>query len=516
MVFDDPIPAGTTPSESEADCLLGASFTCTTTSALAPGASTSYQLTLALPANSALASLVNTASIAAWPIGDPNAANDSATDTDAVTTSADLSIVKTDSADPISPGDTFDYVITVTNAGPSDAANLQVTDTIPMPGSFSITGIVASSGSCGDVGNAVTCSLASLPVTGTWVITITVFLDPLTPGGLVTNTAQVTSTTADPVPGNDSDSESTIVLPEVDMIVTKTDGAASITAGTSTTYTITLTNGGPSSELAGAVVSDPIPAGTTGTETEPNCAISGGTFTCTTTAPIAPGDSISYQLTIDVPASYASPTLVNTATITSTPVAETDPTDDAATDIDTVTSAADLSVTKTDLADPVVAGNDVTYAVTVTNLGPSDATGVVVTDTLPGSVTFVSAVPSQGGCSQAAGVVTCPVGTIASGAAVTVAVIVTTTIDGLITDTATASSTTPDPVPANDTASQSTTVTAAADLAITKTDGVASISAGTSTTYTITLTNDGPSIEPAGVVITDSDPQRHDRLGDGG
>ncbi len=134
VVIDDPIPAGATPTESEADCLLGASFTCTTTAALAPGASMSYQLTLALPSNSALASLANTASITSSPIADPNGANDSATDTDTVTTSADLSIVKTDSADPISPGDTFDYVITVTNAGPSDAANLQVTDTIPHPG----------------------------------------------------------------------------------------------------------------------------------------------------------------------------------------------------------------------------------------------------------------------------------------------------------------------------------------------------------------------------------------------
>ena len=44
---------------------------------------------------------------------------------------------------------------------------------------------------------------------------------------------------------------------------------ASIVAGTSTTYTITLTNDGPSTELAGVVVSDPIPAGTTGSETEP-------------------------------------------------------------------------------------------------------------------------------------------------------------------------------------------------------------------------------------------------------
>ena len=153
-------------------------------------------------------------------------ANDGATDTDTVTTSADLSMLKTDSRDPVSPGEVFDYTMTVTNTGPSDAANLQVTDTIPQSGFFLITGIVASAGTCSHVVNDVTCTLATLPAGGTWVITVSLFLDPFTPGGLDTDTALVTSTTTDPVPGNDSDSESTIVLPAADMIVTKTDGTS--------------------------------------------------------------------------------------------------------------------------------------------------------------------------------------------------------------------------------------------------------------------------------------------------
>ena len=46
---------------------------------------------------------------------------------------------------------------------------------------------------------------------------------------------------------------------------------------------------------------------------------------------------------------------------------------------------------------------------------------------------------------------------------------------------------------ANNSATDTDTVTGSADLAITKTDGVASVIAGTSTTYTITVTNNGPS-----------------------
>ena len=238
MVIDDPIPAGTTPTESEPDCVLGASFTCTTSAALAPGASISYGLTLALPSNSALVTLANTASITSSPIADPNGANDSATDTDTVTTSADLSIVKTDSADPISPGNTVDYTITVTNTGPSDAANLQVRDAVPAPALFSITGSWRARVRAGT--SATTSRARSAPCR------------PPVPGyhhlghpgsahawwdvyrhrpGDVSDHGSV--------PGNDTDSESTIVLPAVDMVVTKTDGVASVTAGTSTTYTIT-------------------------------------------------------------------------------------------------------------------------------------------------------------------------------------------------------------------------------------------------------------------------------------
>jgi len=86
-----------------------------------------------------------------------------------------------------------------------------------------------------------------------------------------------------------------------------------------------------------------------------------------------------------------------------------------------------LTITKTDDPDPVTVGNNLTYTITVTNQGPGGATGVTTADQLPASVTFVSASSTQGTCSQASGVVSCNLGTLASGASATITVVVRTT-----------------------------------------------------------------------------------------
>src|SRR6185295_9883082 len=74
---------------------------------------------------------------------------------------------------------------------------------------------------------------------------------------------------------------------------------------------------------------------------------------------------------------------------------------------------ADLSITKRDSRDPVLVNSPFTYTLTVNNSGPSPATGVVVTDTLPGSLTVNSMVPTQGTCSFAAPTITCNLGGLA-------------------------------------------------------------------------------------------------------
>ena len=149
-----------------------------------------------------------------------------------------------------------------------------------------------------------------------------------------------------------------------------------------------MTNAGPSSVPPGIVVSDPIPAGATGTENEADCTIVAGTFTCTTSAVLASGASVVYQLVVAIPVTYVAATLVNAATISISPVPDPNPANDSATDTDTVTPIVDdLSIVKTDSADPVAPGDSFSYTIVVSNAGPDAAPNVVVTDPVPSAFT---------------------------------------------------------------------------------------------------------------------------------
>jgi uncharacterized repeat protein (TIGR01451 family) len=116
---------------------------------------------------------------------------------------------------------------------------------------------------------------------------------------------------------------------------------------------------------------------------------------------------------------------------------------------------ADLEISKADSPDPVTVGDNLTYTITVTNRGPDPATNVVVTDTLPSGVTFVSASP---GCVHAAGVVTCNLGNIPTGGSVAITIVVTVTAPGTISNTATVTSDTLDPNTANNSDAEPTEV----------------------------------------------------------
>jgi uncharacterized repeat protein (TIGR01451 family) len=119
--------------------------------------------------------------------------------------SADISVSMADSPDPVTVGSDLTYTVTVQNAGPSSASGVSVADSIP--GGTSYVSASASQGSCS--GSAtVNCSLGSLASGGT--ATVTLVVRPSSAGTL-SNSASVSSSTADPTSGNNQASSSTTV-----------------------------------------------------------------------------------------------------------------------------------------------------------------------------------------------------------------------------------------------------------------------------------------------------------------
>jgi uncharacterized repeat protein (TIGR01451 family) len=156
-----------------------------------------------------------------------------------------------------------------------------------------------------------------------------------------------------------------------------------------------------------------------------------------------------------------------------------------------------------------VAGKQLTYAIKVKNNGPSNATGVTVTDPLPATVNFVSATTKRGTCFQSVpGTVVCNIGSLSKGGSVDLQIKVTPQNAGTITNTASVQGDQIDLKPSNDSATAATTVTPSADLAITKSVSPSTPFVGDTMIYTLSLKNNGPS--PAtGVIAKDPLPTGH-------
>ncbi len=309
---------------------------------------------------------------------------------------------------------------------------------------------------------------------------------------------------------------------QADLSITKVDSPDPVTAGGLLTYSITVTNNGPS-QATDVVVSDSLPAGVTYISNTGGCTFANPTLTCNL-GDMAPGASIPFDVVVRVSASLianGTNTLSNTATVSATEF-DPDMSDNSATADTIVIEEADLRVTKDCKPDrqgtPWYAGDTATCTIVIENLGPSTAQSVALLDAIVSSGTFniVSATSTLGVCNFPAnpqiggGDVSCNIGNLSAGAIATIKVVLSADEGQDINDTATVSSITPDPVPGNNVAQDSTTVTPAANLALTKTAAPNPVVAGTDLTYTLQVTNNGPStavnvvisdVMPAGVTI---------------
>ena len=119
---------------------------------------------------------------------------------------------------------------------------------------------------------------------------------------------------------------------------------------------------------------------------------------------------------------------------------------------------ADIAITVVDASDPVLVGDLITYTLTISNAGPDSAQNIILTDNLPLGVSFLSAVPTQGSCYQAGGVVSCNLGNLPNEGNAQVKLTVNGDVPGLVTNSMDITADTPDPDLLNNTTNIQTTI----------------------------------------------------------
>jgi uncharacterized repeat protein (TIGR01451 family) len=466
-------------------------------SALAAGASA--QVTVVVNAPSDGGAYVNAAEVSSDE-EDPDESDNSAQETTTVIPQADLRITKGDDEDPVAPNEPFSYQLTVTNAGPSGASQVLVEDTLPHDVTF--RGASGQGWRCEEALGAVRCERGWIAAGGQASLVIDV--TPPADEGTLTNIASVSSETEDPAAANDTATESTTVIEQADLAVAKTDSADPVSPDERFSYVLTVSNAGPNDALDVAV-EDALPDGVslqTASGEGWTCTVVSGAVTCERPHLAAGAAS---AITIEVTASPDGDQLTNAATVSCATV-DPDPLNNTATETTHVEAQADLAMAKADSADPVVAGQAFSYTLSVTNHGPSDATTLVVTDTLPTGVTLGGASGAGWACRPRYGMVTCERPRLASGTESAIVVDVTAPPDGgQFTNAAQVSSDIHDPHPGDNAATEPTTAIPQADLALTKLDSADPVAAGEPFSYTLTVTNLGPSVSPK-LVVTDALP----------
>jgi uncharacterized repeat protein (TIGR01451 family)/fimbrial isopeptide formation D2 family protein len=409
-------------------------------------------------------------------------------DTGDVTISLSADLEASKSFDPPAPvaGSRFSYTIGVRNLGPSDATGVKLTDPLPAETTF------VSAPGCTENSGTVECVVGDLAVGDTQEFEITVDLAP--GAAAVSNTVTVSGTTPDPNPSNDTATANFTSVQEADMAITKQAAPGAINQGQNSVFTLVVTNNGPS--VAAAVkVDDPLPSGLQYVSDDSGCSEASGNIECLL-GDFQPGQSQTIKVTVrgvDVGS------WLNTATVEST-TDDPNPGNNSASDELLVSPTADLKITKTAPA-TATAHQTFTYSMLVENLGPSDATNVVISDPLPPGIGFISSAD----CNS---VMTCNLGTIVSGGSRTVEVIVETTpaVAGTtVVNTAEVSGSEFDPDPDNNTSVAETVIDPLAEIAVEKT-GPVQAQADTRIVWNVVVTNAGPS-PAANVTLSDVLPQ---------
>ncbi len=401
------------------------------------------------------------------------------------------------SPNPVLAGGLLTYNLTVANEGLIASTNVFLTDQLPAGVTLKSTAVSQGFVVPNMGGSTVEAALGTISPGGSATLTIVVqtsssFL------GTLTDQASVTSQQTDPDPADESVTINTLAVTSAALTLSMSTTQNSVLAGSDLTYSISVSNTGPGA-ASGVQVTLPLESGVQYESSSwPTVAESDGQVVATVGA-IADSGDVSFTITV---APFTAGQLTETATVTSTSINPNSANDSAAVNT-TVVPAADLAIGLAGSGPEAVSGDDYQYTVTVTNNGPSTATGVQVSDTLPQGTAFVLA-SSYGGVSPVDnnGTVTLSIAELDSGvtASFTIEVTVGALQGSTLSDTASVSGQQADPVLTNNTSTIQTPVVGTSDLALVAAAPTGTCYVGQPLTFMLTATNAGPDNEPFAVV----------------
>uniref|UniRef100_A0A7C4Q3F5 Sortase n=1 Tax=Bellilinea caldifistulae TaxID=360411 RepID=A0A7C4Q3F5_9CHLR len=322
-------------------------------------------------------------------------------------TGPDLAIEKSDGGSSAVPGGVIVYTLTYRNNGNGAASGVVITETVPAHTTF-MAGLSSPGWSCADGsvgGTTCTYTIGTLASGSNGTLTFAVRVDNPVPAGVtqIANTVSIGddgSRGPDPKPGDNRASDTTPLTAAPDLAISKDDGVNTAQPGDLLSYTLTYRNNG-NQTATGVVISETVPLHTTfvAGSSSPGWSCANGSVggtTCTyTIGTLASGSSgtLTFAVRVDNPVPEGVTQIANTVSIADDGDNGPDPTpgDNTDSDTDELSAAPDLAISKDDGVNVTAPGATLMYTLRIENRGNQMATGVVVTDTLPVGVTFVSA-----------------------------------------------------------------------------------------------------------------------------
>jgi len=293
-------------------------------------------------------------------------------------------------------GDFITYTITLTNNGPDTATNVSVSDLLP--GGLTFASAIPSQGSYDSATGLWSAGTVAIGVPQTLVITATV----VSPNSSTNTATIVHSDQTDPNSGNNS-SSATVTPQQADLSITKTVSNPTPNINDVISYTITLTNNGPSSNATNVTVQDILPAGLSFV----SATLSLGTYNPGTGVWTVGNVATSSPETLLIQARVSNQTTTNTATISHSD--QTDPTpgnNSASVSTSPPPAASTISQSFGNASIPLNGTTSLTF--TITNSNALALTGVRFTDTLPSGLVVATPNGLTGSCG--AGTVTAAAG----------------------------------------------------------------------------------------------------------